>query len=337
MKKTYITAMGHMVPKTLIENDFFESLDIGTDQDWIQSRTGITSRRSVLDFETIRDLRHERTSIKSLHDEEKLPTLASMGQRAWESLVDKHPDVRPDQTDLVLCGTSVGDWEIPAAACPIAGEIGLTGAAFDANSACSSFVVDLHVLRGLFAIDAHKKAAIFNVERYSSRLDYTDRSSCILFGDGATVAIAEASAKPVSGSLEVVDTLVHSDAKGYDLVGIPMYKMFRQQGSAVQKFAVSKTVEATAEILEKNNITPSEVSYFIGHQANLRMLKSAVAKLGIEPEKHLYNVDIRGNQGGAGAPGVLSENWDLYKSGDLITVAVVGSGLTWGSALLRKI
>ena len=89
-------------------------------------------------------------------------------------------------------------------------------------------------------------------------------------------------------------------------------------------------------LAQKNKINPEEVSFFMGHQANLRMLKSAVSRIGIDESKHLYNVDVRGNQGGAGAPAVLSENWDLYKSGDLIVVAVVGSGLTWGAAILKK-
>jgi 3-oxoacyl-[acyl-carrier-protein] synthase-3 len=337
MKKTYIKTMGHMTPKTVLDNQFFESLEIETDSEWISSRTGIERRLSVLDHETIKDLRFGRVTIPGLHESEKIPTLAEMGKEAWNHMESRDSSITKDSTDLVLCGTSVGDWEIPAAACAIAGEVGISGAAFDTNSACSSFVADLHVARGLMAIEAHKKAAVFNVERYTSRVDYSDRNSCILFGDGATVAYLEASDTPIEGSLEVVDTLMCSDTKGYHLVGIPMYQMFRQNGAAVQKFAVSKTVEVTRQILEKNNIDPAKVAYFMGHQANLRMLKSAVTKIGIEGPKHLFNVDVRGNQGGAGAPGVLSENWDKYKSGDLIVVAVVGSGLSWGATILRKV
>jgi len=336
MIKTYIKGMGHMIPGTVLDNQFFEALEIDTDETWINTRTGIQRRLSVLELQTIKDLRHGRVTIQELHDSKKMPTLAEMGREAWEHLRKRLPSTSNDMTDLVICGTSVGDWEIPAAACAIAGEIGIKGTAFDTNSACSSFVADLHVARGLLAIEAHKNAAVFNVERYTSRIDYSDRNSSILFGDGATVALLEGSEGPIDDSLEVIDTVMCSDTKGYDLVGIPMYKMFRQNGAAVQKFAVSKTVEVTKQILEKNKINPEEVSFFMGHQANLRMLKSAVSRIGIDESKHLYNVDVRGNQGGAGAPAVLSENWDLYKSGDLIVVAVVGSGLTWGAAILKK-
>lgn len=337
MKKTYITAMGHMTPKTVLDNKFFESLEIDTNEEWISSRTGIETRLSVLDHETIRRLRRGDVSIMTLHTEQMIPTLATMGEEAWNHMLSRDPSITNDTPDLVLCGTSVGDWEIPAAACAIAGEIGISGTAFDTNSACSSFVADLHVARGMLAIESQEKAVVFNVERYTSRVDYADRNSCVLFGDGATSAFLQGSDTAIPNSLEVVDTIMRSDTKGYHLVGIPMYQMFRQNGAAVQKFAVSRTVEVTKEILDRNNIDPSEVSYFMGHQANLRMLKSAVSKLGIEEGKHLYNVDVRGNQGGAGAPAVLSENWDKYKSGDLIVVSVVGSGLSWGAALLRKI
>lgn len=325
-----------MVPEYDIPNSFFETLEIDTTAEWITARTGISARRTVLKPETITALRYDHTSIQALHEEEKLPTLATMGVSAWENLNERFPGEASVDTDVVICGTSVGDWEIPAAACPIAGTIGLKGTAFDTNSACSSFVVDLHVLRGLMAIGAHSRGAVFNVERYSSRLDYKDRASCILFGDGASVATVAASEEPIPGSLEVVDTVTHSDSSGFDLVGIPMYRMFRQQGSAVQKFAVSRTVEVTKEIMERNELDPENVDYFIGHQANLRMLKSSIAKLGVAEHKHLYNVDTRGNQGGAGAPGVLSQNWEKYKPGDHIIVAVVGSGLTWAAALLKK-
>lgn len=336
MKKAFITSMGHLVPHTDLNNDFFETLEIDTSAEWISSRTGIESRKSVLEKETILDLRHGRTTIRDLHVENELPTLATMAAPAWEHMEARNELVKKENVDLVLCGTSVGDWEIPAAACAIAGELGIPGAAFDTNSACSSFVADLHVARGLMSIGAHKTAAIFNVERYTSRVDYSDRNSCVLFGDGATVAYVEASDTPIPGSLEVIDTVMHSDSKGYHLVGIPMFQMFRQNGAAVQKFAVTRTVEVTREIMERNQLDPDNVSYFIGHQANLRMLKSAVTKIGIDEPKHLHNVSTNGNQGGAGAPCVLSENWDKIKKGDLVVVAVVGSGLTWGATLLKK-
>ena len=165
-------------------------------------------------------------------------------------------------------------------------------------------------------------------------MNYEDRNSCVLFGDGCAAAVIESGDQE---GLEVLDTYIASDPKDYELVKIPDGECFSQNGKAVQKFAISKTLEATRCILERNNLKPTDVDYFTGHQANLRMVSSAAERLGLDDSKHLYNVDEFGNQGSAGAPAVLSMNWDRFKSGDLIVIAVVGSGLTWGSALFRKI
>jgi len=178
-----------------------------------------------------------------------------------------------------------------------------------------------------------KATAIFNVERYSTRLDFKDRKSCILFGDSAAASILEVSDD--APGLEVMDTIVHSTPSGFNQVKIPDGGHFDQNGAAVQKFAVTKTLEVTHEILERNKLKIKDITWFIAHQANLRMLTYAAEHLGVPPSRHLYNVDVRGNQGGAGAPTVLSSNWERFKRGDLIVVPVVGSGLTWGAALFK--
>ena len=236
--------------------------------------------------------------------------------------------------DQVIAGTSVPDWDIPANACAIAAGIGLECAAFDVNSACSTFVVDLHVARGLLTNEMARTVAVFNPERYTTRLDYTDRASCVLFGDSASAAILE-TASDAEG-LELVDTVVHSSPAGFEHVKIPDSGCFSQNGHAVQKFAVTRTVQVFHEIVERNGLSQSDVAYFIGHQANYRMLTSACQKNGINESQHLFNVDVRGNQGAAGASSVLSSNWERFRSGDHVVVAVVGSGLTWGAALLRR-
>ena len=178
-----------------------------------------------------------------------------------------------------------------------------------------------------------KTIAVFNAERYSTRLDFTDRSSCMLFGDGATAALISSEAS--RHGLEVLDTIVESSPAGFLSVAIPDGGTFRQNGAAVQRFAVTKTVAVARQMLERHGLAAGDLAYFIGHQANFRMLTSACDKLGITSEQHLHNVEMRGNQCGAGAPAVLSSNWERYRPGDLILVAVVGSGLTWGAALLR--
>ena len=334
MQPTYLHAMGHFHPENLLPNSFFDSLEIGSDGSWIEDRTGIRSRRSVLCADDIRDLRFERKTLQQLRDEGRVMSIADLSIEAWKVLITRYPDLDPKTIDTLICGTSIPDFDIPANACTIAAKLGWSCLSFDANSACSSFVLDLHVARQMISTGAQKTMAIFNPERYSLRMDYTDRNSCILFGDGCSAAILSSEARP--GSLRVIDTLLYSDPSGYDLVKVPESQCFSQNGKAVQKFAITRTIEVTEQILARNNLLPKDIKYFTGHQANLRMITSAADRLGIHTDHHLHNVAELGNQGSAGAPSVLSMNWDRFEKGDLIVLAVVGSGLTWGATLLEK-
>lgn len=334
MKPTYLHAMGHFHPENILPNSFFDSLDIGSEGAWIEERTGIRSRRSVLSADDILDLRYGRKTLQELRREGKITSIAELSEKAWSVLIERYPDLDTASIDTLICGTSIPDFDIPANACTIAARLGWGCLSFDANSACSSFVLDLHVARQMISTGAQKTMAIFNPERYSLRMDFTDRNSCILFGDGCSAAILSSEAR--EGSLRVVDTLVYSDPSGYDLVKVPEGECFSQNGKSVQKFAITRTIEVTEQILARNNLTPKNVTYFTGHQANLRMITSAADRLGIPTERHLHNVAELGNQGSAGAPSVLSMNWDRFQKGDLIALAVVGSGLTWGATLLEK-
>lgn len=327
-----VTGVGHWFPETVLDNAFFDSLDIGSDAKWIEDRVGIRERRSVLAREDIVRLRRGEITRAELVKEGRLMTMASMSKAPWAQAIDRAGEV--PNIDLVIAGTSVPDWDIPANACSIAGSLGIQAAGFDVNSACSTFVVNLHAARGLLRSRAANCAAIFNAERYTTRVDYADRASCVLFGDSAACAILDTASG--ARGLELIDTVVHSDPGGYEHVRLPDGGVFSQNGAAVQKFAVTKTVAVTHEIIERNNLRLDELAYFIGHQANFRMLTSACEKNGIRPDQHLYNVDVRGNQGATGAPTVLSTHWDRYRPGDHIVVAVVGSGLTWGAALFRR-
>lgn len=332
--RSFIIGMGHYHPPNELDNEFFNELGIGSDPSWIEERTGIRSRRSVMERDNIIRLRDGTATLEQLRDEGLVPTIADISEPAWKHLQSRFKEENKG-VEALICGTSVPDFDIPANACSIAARIGLTVPAIDTNSACSSFVVDMHIARGLLTAGFYHKIAIFNPERYSLRMNYTDRSSCILFGDGCSAALV--SDQEQSGALEIIDTLIESDPEGYDLVKVPDGKPFSQNGKAVQKFAISRTIETTRAILDRNQLKPEEIQYFTGHQANLRMVMSAAERLGLSTEKHLFNVDRFGNQGAAGAPAVLSMNWDLFKPGDHIVLAVVGSGLTWGSMLLRKV
>jgi len=335
-RRLVITGMGHYFPPEVLSNEFFESLDIGALAAWTYERVGIRQRHSVLRAEDVRQLRQGLTSRQDLVNAGRIATMAEMCREPCQLARTRsvQASVLPD-IDLVIAGTSVPDWDIPANACSIAAGLGLECAAFDVNSACSSFVVDLHAARGLMLSGMAKSVAVFNAERYTTRLDFSDRGSCMLFGDAATAAIL--SADVAAHGLELIDTIVESSPVGFQSVRIADGDTFKQNGAAVQRFAVTKTVAVTRQLLERHDLTPSDLAYFVGHQANFRMLTSACDRLGITSAQHLHNVEMRGNQGGAGAPAVLSTNWDRFEVGDLIAVAVVGSGLTWGAALLRRV
>jgi len=333
-KKVVITAIGHHHPHHKIENSFFDTLDIGSDAAWVQERTGIESRRSVISEDDLRDLRYEKTTLEEIKEAGRYMTIADLGEKSWQSMLERfHGDT--SLTDTLVLGTSIPDYDIPANACTVAARLGLEVASYVTNSACSSFVVNLHTNRALMRTGQAKQVALFIAERYSMRIDYADRATACLFGDGSAAMILETGDD--KQGLEVLDTHIVSHPSKFDTVRIPVGGTFWQNGSAVQKFAVTRTVEATRQIMERNDLTPEKISYFIGHQANLRMLTSSARRIGLNEEQHLYNVNQFGNQGAAGAPSVLSMNWDKFKSGDLIVISVVGSGLTWGSALLRKV
>jgi len=331
--KVVIRSFGHFHPEHVIENSFFDQLDIGSDASWIIERVGIESRRSVLSKDQLMSLRKGERSIDDIRRAGQIMSIGTMARHAWEKLKtsEEGKDALPD---TVICGTSVPDFDIPSNASTISAAIGVEATSFDVNSACSSFVVNLQVASSLLKTGVSSRLAIFNPERYSVRLNYADRASCVLFGDGCATAYLESGA---TSGLEVVDTLVESMPSKFDLIQIPVGGHFYQNGAAVQKFAITRTLETTQKILERNNVKTSDIRYFVGHQANLRMITSAASKLGFNDQQHLFNVDRFGNQGAAGAPAVLSMHWHLFKPGDLIVAAVVGSGLTWGAALFRKL
>jgi 3-oxoacyl-[acyl-carrier-protein] synthase-3 len=329
-----ITGMGHFFPETVLDNQFFDSLDIGSSAEWIDERVGIKERRSVMSREDIRRLRNGEVSRDELFLAGRIMSIAAMSREPWSMACRRAGyEASAPGIDTVICGTSVPDNDIPANACAIARDLNISGVAFDINSACSSFVVDLHSARAFAEGGTSTNIAVFNPERYSTRMDYRDRASCVLFGDAATCAVVETGSG--KRGLQIMDTVLHSDPQGFDYIQIPDSGYFHQNGKVVQKFAVTRTVNVTYEVLERNGMQLSDITYFIGHQANYRMLESACARNGISDAQHLYNVDVRGNQGAAGAPSVLSSNWDRFKPGDVIVISVVGAGLTWGAALLR--
>lgn len=328
-----ITGMGYAHPEHRIPNTFFDRLEIGSSGEWIKEKTGIGNRYSVLSMEQLARLHSGDETAHTLRQKNEIPRIEELSLAAWNHLSSNHSHFTDWVPELLICGTSVPDYFIPSNAAVIAAKLGWNSVAMDCNTACSSFVSNLQLAAGQVLAGYYENVCIVNPERYTAYLDYSDRRSCFLFGDGA--AISTISVNPAASGLRLIDVLVESDPSGFELVQIPVHSTFYQNGSRVQKFAISKTCEVSRKILSQNGFKTQDVDYFVGHQANLRMLKSSCEKLGVEQKRHLYNVDTHGNQGGAGAAIVLATNWHKFKPGDLILVAVVGSGLTWGAALFK--
>jgi 3-oxoacyl-[acyl-carrier-protein] synthase-3 len=254
----YIYSMGHYWPDTVLDNHFYSQLDIESDAQWIEDRVGIKTRRSVLSHESILDMRFGRATRQQLKDQGKIQTITDMSERSWQMARDRFPIVL-DAIDTVIGGTSVPDDDIPSSACTIAAQIGMERVrAFDVTSACATFVVQCHVMRGLMKSGLTREGAIFCAERYTTRLDYSDRKNCILFGDGAVAA--SISADPKSGSLKVIDTMIESAPSGWEHIHMPDGRTFHQNGAAVQKFAVTKTIAAAQDILARNGLAAHDAN-----------------------------------------------------------------------------
>jgi 3-oxoacyl-[acyl-carrier-protein] synthase-3 len=323
----YIHGVGHFHPENRIDNAFLSSLDIGTDDAWITERVGIKCRRTVLPLDYIASTRNAKPSEASAAS---LYTNAQTGALAAR-LALARAGLQPSDIGLVIAGGCSPQLSIPAEACQIAAELGIQATAYDLNSACSSFAVQLHHLRGMRPEALPDYVLVVNVENTTRTVDYNDRRTAVLWGDGSAAAVMSAK---VPAPVRVTHSVVHSDPAGWKKVVIPAGGHFTQDGSAVQGFAIRKSV-STLAALAAHVRGDRERLLFVGHQANLLMLNAVCQRGGIDPSRHLFNVDEFGNCGAAGAPGVLSQHWDRLPAHCEIALVVVGSGLTWGGLLIE--
>ncbi len=213
----------------------------------------------------------------------------------------------------------------------MAAELGIHAPAYDIASACSSFAVQLHHLRMMRPEALPDYVLVVNVENTTRTVDYRDRRTAVLWGDGSSAAVVSAR---IPAPVRVRQSVVHSDPAGWKKVFIPAGGHFVQDGSAVQGFAIRKTLTTLNELVPDLRGDRAAM-IFIGHQANLLMLNAVCERAHIEPSRHLFNVDEFGNCGAAGAPGVLSQHWDTLPPHCEIALVVVGSGLTWGGLLIE--
>ncbi len=321
-----ISALGTYVPPRLLTNADLEKM-VDTRDEWIVERTGIRQRHLV----------DKGVATSDLAVEAARRCLAERG-------------VPPSEVEVILVATVTPDMLFPATACLVQHKLGAPGAwGFDLSAACCGFVYALQMGAKLVETGAHKKVLVIGADVMSSVIDYTDRSTCIIFGDGAGAVLLE----PVEeGEIGLIDYLHEIDGSGGCSLYMPgggslhpwtaetvakNMHVVHQDGQAVYKFAVRKMSEATEKLLERNGVRGSELDCFIPHQANRRIIVSTAERLGMDPERVIINIDRFGNTTAGTIPLAMQtarEEGRLDK-GDLVLLASVGAGYTVGTCLLR--
>jgi 3-oxoacyl-[acyl-carrier-protein] synthase III len=296
----YLHGLGHFHPENEIDNAFLESLDIGTNDPWILERVGIESRRTVLPLDYIRNTKNRDLRAAP---EAALYSNAETGRRAALLAIER-AGIKPSDVGMVIAGGCSPDTCIPAEASRIARALGLSVPAFDLHAACSTFGAHLSFVDRMGA-SAPDYVLVVQPENTTRTVDFSDRST--------------------------FDT----DPSGCDEVTIPRLGHFRQNGAAVQKFAIKKMSSLLKDIEDTLPPERKDRLLYVGHQANLTMLESVCRRAGIPPERHLHNIVRFGNQCAAGAPSVLSQRWNDLRPGDVAAVVVVGSGLSWSSLTIE--
>jgi 3-oxoacyl-[acyl-carrier-protein] synthase-3 len=329
----HVHGLGHFHPDNVITNELLESLDIGTSNEWILERVGIRTRHTVLPLDYIKDTKN--SDVRAAQ-EAALYTNAETGKRAADMALAR-AGLGAADIGLVVSGGCSPDECIPAASSRVAEALGIDVPGLDISAACASFCAQLHWLSSMRPERLPEYVLVVCAENSTRVVDYSDRASCVLWGDASIAAVVS---PRTPGRFVVVDTSFDGDSSGADKVKVPRVGHFTQRGQSVQAFAVKR---ATSTFLELQNTWrarapwsgPSDLA-LIGHQANLRMLEAVQRRCDIPDGLHLKNVETRGNTGAAGAPSVLSERWDDDTIPPAIAMAVVGSGLTWAGALLAR-
>jgi len=319
----YIHGAGHFHPENILDNTFFEELEIETNEQWIVERVGIHQRRTVLNLDYIKQTYNRDRSLSTANVDY---TVAQSAVPAVEMALDR-AGITKDDIGMVLASTCSPEVAIPGVASLISCELGLSNVScIDVNTACSSFASQIYMADAMAAEKMPDYVLLVQAENWTKTVDYSDRKTAVLVGDATAAMVVS---KKHIAPMRVTNTFLESDPLNWQKVKVPNWGHFCQDGPAVQKFAIKKTI-ATFKKLQESVDYPMHQHYFISHQANLTMLRSVCKKLDIADDKHLYNVDKYGNCAAAGAPSVLSQNWQKFQPNDNLTVVVVGAGLTWG-------
>ncbi|MCM4165486.1 MULTISPECIES: beta-ketoacyl-ACP synthase III [unclassified Arenibacter] len=319
-----ITAVGSYVPDFVMTNKILETL-VDTNDEWITTRTGIKERR-ILKGEGL------GTSYLAI--------------KAAEQLLEKRK-LDPKDIELIIVATATPDMMVAATAAYVASEIGATNAfAYDLQAACSSFLYGMSTAASYIESGRYKKVLLIGADKMSSIIDYTDRTTCIIFGDGAGAALFE----PNNEGLGLQDEYLRSDGVGRNFLKMDAggsllpaseetvknrQHFIYQDGKSVFKFAVTNMADSAAKIMERNNLSHEDVDWLIPHQANKRIIDATSNRMGLDDSKVMMNIQRYGNTTSATLPLLLSDYESQLKKGDNLVFAAFGGGFTWGSIYLK--
>lgn len=323
--KATITATARYLPKRILTNHDLEKM-VETSNEWILSRTGIEKRHIVSEGEATSDM------------------CASVA----ESLLEKSGK-SADEIDLILVATSTPDYPVVSTAALVQNKIGAKNAwGYDIVAACTGFVYALETGSKLVESGRYKNVIVIGADTMSSIIDYTDRNTCVIFGDGGGGVLLE----PTSSDSGIIDSILKTDGSGHKYLTVPaggslhpaskdtvdkkMHYIY-QDGKVVFKIAVKKMANVSKQILDKNNLTGSDIKLFIPHQANKRIIDAAANRCGLKDEQVLININKYGNTTAGTIPIALDEAVEAKRliKNDLLLLAAFGGGFTWGSMLIR--
>lgn len=319
-----ITAVGGYVPDYVLTNAELEKM-VDTTDEWIQSRTGIKERRI-------------------LKGEGKGTSDLAVG--AIRQIFEKR-GIDPKEIDLIICATTTPDYQFPATANVISDKLGMTNAfGYDINAACSGFLFALNTGAQFIQTGKYKKVIVVGADKMSSIMDYSDRATCIIFGDGGGAVLLE----PTTEDVGIIDAVLRSDGAGRAhlhqkaggsvkpaTVETVMNKehYVYQEGQVVFKFAVKNMADVSAEIMSRNNLTADDISWLVPHQANKRIISATSDRMGLPEEKVMLNIERYGNTTNGTLPLCLWEWESRLKKGDNIVLAAFGGGFTWGATYIK--
>ena len=324
MKRTrsIVRGVGSYLPKRRVTNYDLEKL-VETSHDWIVQRTGIEARHIADDDET--------TSV--------------LGIRAAEAAL-ADAGLTPADIDLIICATSTPDYTFPSTATMIQAGLGMHhGAAFDIQAVCTGFVYAVSTADKFLASGSHKRALVIGAETFSRILDWKDRTTCVLFGDGAGAMVLEAQeGEGTSADRGVLTSQLRSDGRYREKLYVDggpgstkTTGVLKMEGREVFRFAVGSVTDVVQDAFDATGTTADDLAWFVPHQANRRIITASADKLGIAQEKVVITVDRHGNTSAASIPLALDVACKdgRIKKGDLVMIEAIGGGFTWGSALIR--